>query len=194
MVSRNIIAVLGLASTAAATYSPQALKNLRDLRAEHVVIEVREAMPQATSTSSSDSDSDTQCASSAEAIITDAPTPPADLESYFVSFAATADLSNPSILCQITAGVPSSLSAEYSSYDQQASSWFSKHSSDIAGLVSKCAGEEDAASVAQVVTALSAYAADGCSGSVSKARAARPTGMIAGAVAAAGVLGAAAVL
>ncbi|KAI1103912.1 hypothetical protein F4804DRAFT_308874 [Jackrogersella minutella] len=190
MVSQNLFIVLGLVSAAVATYSPQALKNLRDLHTEHIVVEVREALPQATSTG--DSDSNSQCTSSALAIITDAPAPPAGLESYFESFVSTADLTNPSILCQITQGVPSSLSADYSSYDQQASSWFDKHSSDIQALASKCVDSEDAASVSQVVSALEAYAGNGCSGSVSHGLAARPTGMIAGAVAAAGVWGIAA--
>ncbi|KAI1205891.1 uncharacterized protein F4807DRAFT_464353 [Annulohypoxylon truncatum] len=190
MVSQNLIAFLGLASTALATYSPQALKNLRDLRAEHVVVEVREAQ-----SSSSDSALASSCSSSAEAIITDAPQPPASLESFFASFAATADLTNPSVLCQITAAVPSSLTAAYSSYDQQASSWFSAHSSDIDALVSKCVGEDGAASISQALSALDVYAAGSCTGSVSKGLAARPTGVVAGAaVAAAGVLGAAAVL
>ncbi|KAI1445290.1 hypothetical protein F5Y02DRAFT_386644 [Annulohypoxylon stygium] len=193
MVSKNIVATLGLASTALATYSPEALKSLRNLRMEHVVVEVREAQS-SSSSSSSDDDVSSACLSSAEAIITDAPTPNDNLISFFMSFANTADFSNPSALCQLTAAVPSSLSADYSSYDQQASSWLSAKSSSITALASQCADSEGAASISQVVSALEIYVAEGCTSSVSKGLAARPTGLVAGAVAAAGVLGAAAVL
>ncbi|XDG09970.1 hypothetical protein ABKA04_009585 [Annulohypoxylon sp. FPYF3050] len=189
MVSKNVVAILGLASTALATYSPEALKSLRNLRMEHVVVEVREAQ-----SSSSDDDVSSSCLSSAEAIITDAPMPNDNLISFFMSFANTADFSNPSALCQLTAAVPSSLSADYSSYDQQASSWLSAKSSSITALASQCADSEGAASISQVVSALEIYVAEGCTSSVSKGLAARPTGLVAGAVAAAGVLGAAAVL
>ncbi|KAI1134454.1 hypothetical protein F5Y05DRAFT_417095 [Hypoxylon sp. FL0543] len=191
------IAVLGLASSALATYPPQALKQLRDLRAEHVVVEVRQAQSSSTPTITETGVAG-ECMSSASAIITDAPTPASGLLSYFQTFASTADLSNPSLFCQVTQNVPQSLSANYSSFDQQASSWFSKHSSDIAGLASKCGDNEDAASVSQVVSALDVYVANGCSSSssssVSHGLAARPTGMVAGAMAAAGVMGVAAVL
>ncbi|KAI1089076.1 hypothetical protein F5B19DRAFT_468662 [Rostrohypoxylon terebratum] len=209
MVSKNIVAVLGLTSTALATYSPEALKNLRDLRAEHVVVEVREAQPSSSSSSSNADSVSSACSSSAEAIITDAPTPPANLETFFMSFVETVDFEDSSVLCQLTAAVPSSLSVAYSSYDQQASSWLSAKSGSISALASQCADSEGAASIAQVVTALEVYVAAGCTGaassgtssgagastsSVSKALAARPTGIFAGAVAAAGVLGAAAML
>ncbi|KAI0889607.1 uncharacterized protein GGS22DRAFT_148716 [Annulohypoxylon maeteangense] len=189
MVSQNVVALLGLASTAAATYRPQALGSLNNLRAERIVIEVREAQ-----TSSPSNALSSACASSADALITDVPIPPSSLESYFASFARTANFSDDvSYLCSITASVPASLTAAYSSYDQQASSWFVKHSSDLTAIVSQCGTQEDVNSIAQVVTALDIYLASGC-GTRSTGLAARPTGAIAGAVAAAGVLGAAVVL
>ncbi|KAI0148228.1 hypothetical protein F4776DRAFT_305735 [Hypoxylon sp. NC0597] len=191
------IAILGLASSALATYPPQALKHVRDLNKVqgrgHVVVEVRQAQSSGTDIITQTGVSG-ECTSSALAIISDAPTPSSALETYFESFVSTADLSNPSILCQVTQGIPQSLSAEYSSFDQQASSWFSKHSSEINDLATKCVDNEDAASVSQVVSALEAYLGNGCSGTASPGLAARPTGMIAGAVAAAGVLGAAVML
>ncbi|KAI2619245.1 hypothetical protein GGR54DRAFT_135689 [Hypoxylon sp. NC1633] len=221
MLSQTALALLGLASTAVATYSPRALKNVHDLRAEHVVVEVRQALESSTPTSTSSADS-LECTTSALSLITDAPTPDAKLMSYFMNFATTANLENSSVLCQITQ-VPQSISADYSSYDQAVSSWVNKHSSDFVALASKCGGGEQAASVSQVVSALNDYVAAGCSSSaggssptqsaagqsgsgqsaagqsssthsVSSGLAARPTGIVAGAVAAAGVLGFAAAL
>ncbi|KAI0833960.1 hypothetical protein F5Y06DRAFT_290164 [Hypoxylon sp. FL0890] len=186
------VAILGLASSALATYPPQALKNLRDLRVEHVVVEVRQAQSSDTPTVT-ETGLAGECLSSASALTTDAPTPAAALESYFEGFVATANLSNPSILCQLTQSVPQSLSADYSSFDQQASSWFSKHSSEINALTSKCVSG-DAASVSQALSTLEAYLGNQCSSTPSRGIAARPTGMVAGAVAAAGVLGVAAML
>ncbi|KAI1397375.1 hypothetical protein F4819DRAFT_86386 [Hypoxylon fuscum] len=209
MLSQTALTFLGLASTALATYSPEALKSLRDLSQGDVVrVEVRQAQSTATTTETAGS---LECTASALSIITDAPTPPSNLVSYFESFVSTADLSNPSVLCQITQNIPQSVSSDYSSYDQQASSWFSKHSSEIQDLASKCGDNENAASVSQVVSALDAYAGASCTSSlgslgasatgaanggssVSTALAARPTGIIAGAVAAAGFLGAAVAL
>ncbi|KAI0377995.1 hypothetical protein F5Y04DRAFT_262736 [Hypomontagnella monticulosa] len=221
MVSQVTLALLGLASTAVATYSPEGLKKLHNLRAEHVVVEVRQAQ------SSDDlllptSTAPLECTTSLVSIITDVPTPPANVESYLSQFGATADLTNPAVLCEVTK-VPASISADYSSYDQAASSWFNKHSSEIDALASKCAGDEYVASVEQAMSALNIYIGNGCSGTLgapgatttsaggsgdasggasgnaqstspSTALAARPTGMVAGAVAAAGVLGAAVLL
>ncbi|OTA97479.1 hypothetical protein M434DRAFT_391940 [Hypoxylon sp. CO27-5] len=190
------VAILGLASSALATYPPEALKRVRDLNngQGHVVVEVRQAQSSGTETIITQTGVAGECTSSALSIITDAPTPSSALEAYFESFVSTADLANPSILCQVTQSIPQSLSAEYSAFDQQASSWFSKHSSEINALATKCVDNEEAATVSQAVAALEAYIGNGCSGTPSPGLAARPTGLIAGAVAAAGVLGAAVML
>ncbi|KAI2614020.1 uncharacterized protein GGS25DRAFT_469995 [Hypoxylon fragiforme] len=203
------LAVLGLASTAMALNHPNALRSLNSLREEHVVVEVRQAETTESATVTESGASNLACASSALAIITDAPEPPDNLLSYFSSWAQTADLTDPAALCAVTADVPQSLSSDYSAYDQQASSWFAKHSSDVAALASQCGDTEDAASVSQIVYALSAYVGSNCTGTLSTGTAtgtaagasstqtgaaARPTGFVAGAMAAAGFLGVAAAL
>ncbi|KAI1383598.1 uncharacterized protein F4822DRAFT_421102 [Hypoxylon trugodes] len=193
MLSQTVVALF-LASTAAATYSPQALKGLRDLRQEHVIVEVRQVESDSSSNSADATITDvaaaTSCWASLEGLLTDAPTPASDLNSYFDEFMSTADTNNPSILCQATTSLPQSLSAEYSSFDQQASSWFSKHTSDLQAIASKCAGGNSDA----VISSLQAYAGQGCGGSTSSGLGAHPTGMVIGAVAAAGVWGVAAAL
>lgn len=191
------VAILGLASSALATYPPEALKHVRDLSKgqghDHVVVEVRQAQSSGTDLITQTGVSG-ECTSSALAIISDAPRPSPALGTYLESYVLTADLANPSFLCQITQSVPQSLSAEYSSFDQQASSWFSRHSSEIVDIATKCAGNEPAASVTQAISILEAFVGNGCSGTASPGQASRPTGVIAGAVAAAGVLGVAAML
>ncbi|KAI6085489.1 hypothetical protein F4821DRAFT_150386 [Hypoxylon rubiginosum] len=179
MRSYNTLALIGLASTALATFSPQALKNLRDLHQEHVVVEVREVAGRAPATADA-----TACASSALSLITDVPLPSDDLVSYLATASATD-------VCQLSKDIPQSLSAEYSSYDQEASSWLSQHSSEIQAFATSCQDAEDVATINSVISALASNTA-GCS--VSTGIAARPTGVIAGAVAAAGLLGAAVAL
>ncbi|KAI1456617.1 hypothetical protein F4805DRAFT_431856 [Annulohypoxylon moriforme] len=191
MVSRNIIAFLGLASTALATFGPEALGDLSDLRVERVVVEVRQAQSSTTTDSLS-----SECVSIGDAVLTDVPSAPASLTSYFASYRATADKSDfMSYICGIRVDVPATLTSAYSSYDQAASSWFNKHKSDFSVIASKCVNNDDASTIEAVVSAFEA-SVSGCAGATtpSKGWAARPTGVVAGAVAAAGVLGAAAVL
>ncbi|KAI1659680.1 hypothetical protein F4813DRAFT_321889 [Daldinia decipiens] len=207
MVSQITLAILGLASTAVATYSPLQLRNLHNLRQEHVVVEVRQvssAEPEIPTITQSP-----ECFSALAPLGSDLPSVPLELLSYMESFAATADVSNPTILCEATQ-VPQSLSSLYSSYDQAASSWLSKHSSDLQVAVTKCGGSD--AQVSEAVASISAFIGDGCGASSSGASssaasagsagsttasqglAARPTGMVAGAMAAAGALGVAVLL
>ncbi|KAI2776175.1 hypothetical protein F4815DRAFT_364298 [Daldinia loculata] len=205
MVSQVTLAILGLASTAVATYSPLQLRNLHNLRQEHVVVEVRQATsdePELPTITQSP-----ECVSALAPLGSDVPDVPPELLSYMESFAATADTSNPTILCEATQ-VPQSLSSQYSSYDQAASSWLSKHSSDLQAAATKCGGSD--AQVSQAVASISAFLGDGCgasssagsagsAGSVgsttaSPGLAARPTGLVAGAMAAAGALGVAVLL
>ncbi|KAI1382452.1 hypothetical protein F4677DRAFT_401947 [Hypoxylon crocopeplum] len=200
MLAQITLAVLSL-STAAAAWSPPALKNIR---AEPVVVEVRQAETTGTATESAGV---LECASSALNIITDAPEPPAALQSYIVSFASTADPNDASALCQITKDMPASLTSAYSSYNSAASSWLVQHSSEIDAFGSKCGDAEGAATAQGIFSSLDSYASGVCAGatdasptaagassSVSTGLAARPTGMVAGAVAAAGLFGVAAVL
>ncbi|KAI1466932.1 uncharacterized protein F4812DRAFT_433250 [Daldinia caldariorum] len=202
MVSQATLAFLGLASTAVATLSPLQLRNLNDLRYERVVVEVRQV-----SSSFSELPTATQnpeCESALQPLGSDVPTVAPELLAYLESFVATADTNNPTILCEATK-VPQSLSSQYSSYDQAASSWLSKHSSDLEVIATKCKNDEDA-SVTEAIESIKGFLADNCgatsgaasgaavSSTVSPALAARPTGMVAGAVAAAGALGVAVLL
>ncbi|KAI4858827.1 hypothetical protein F4820DRAFT_200545 [Hypoxylon rubiginosum] len=182
MRSHTALALLGLASTALATFSPQALNSLRGLRREHVVVEVREVAarePQATP------DDATACASSALALLTDVPLPESDLLSYLMTATATD-------ACQASRDVPQSLSSAFSSYDAEASSWLSAHSGAVQQFATACQDDAEAATVNSIVSAFASNTAAGCS--VSTGLAARPTGVVAGVVAAAGLLGAAVAL
>ncbi|KAH9990387.1 hypothetical protein F4779DRAFT_258110 [Xylariaceae sp. FL0662B] len=208
--------VLGLASAALATYSPQHLQNLRDLHVERDVVEVRQATP--SPTASGTGGSGIGCQLSAVSLLGSVPTPTGALQSYLQSAATvsgSAAVTNPTALCQVTASLPQSLSADYSSYDSAASSWYSQHVSDLSALASSCSN--DLPVDPKTISAILSYAtaSNPCSGvatasptsgdgasdaassstsSISVGGAARPTGIVAGAVAAAGFLGAAAML
>ncbi|KAI1801850.1 hypothetical protein F4811DRAFT_532599 [Daldinia bambusicola] len=200
MVSQATLAFLGLASTAAAAFSPLQLRNLNDLRYERVVVEVRQASSELPTITQSP-----ECESALQPLGSDVPSVAPELLEYMESFMATADTNNPTVLCEATQ-VPQSLSSQYSSYDQAASSWLSKHSSDLEAAATKCNNGEDA-SVTEAIESIKQFLADDCgatgatgssgaaaSSTVSPALAARPTGMVAGAFAAAGALGVAALL
>ncbi|KAI1775667.1 hypothetical protein F4818DRAFT_384712 [Hypoxylon cercidicola] len=199
MRSYTSIALLGLASTTLATFSPQALKNIRDLTREHVVVEVREVVAR----SPQDQADATACASSALALLTDIPLPS---DTGLVSFLATATETDE---CKLSSDVPQSLLSAFNSYDQAASSWLSAHSSEIQVFATACQDDADVASVNSVISGFASNTA-GCSPSTasvastasaasvasttSSGLAARPTGVLAGVVAAAGLLGAAVAL
>lgn len=218
-----------LAGTAAAIYSPQQLNRVRSLD---------QGVPQRRQDDSSNSAF--ACQASAFSILGDIPTPTPPLLSYLLSFAATANPTDPAALCAATSALPTSLASAYSSYDEAASSWYVGHSGDIAQLASDCASDGVAQSLTQAITALESYTAGDCTGtapteaagltslipminatatgatatttgsssgagsqgggsasemsSVPQAGAARPTGVIAGAMAAAGFIGAVAMM
>ncbi|RYP03984.1 hypothetical protein DL764_004755 [Monosporascus ibericus] len=222
-------ALLLLAAGTAAAYRPDQLNGVRNLQQPGV---------QARQTGSID-----ECTSSAFAIISSAPTANSDLVDYLETFAVTADLADPTVFCEITSALPTSLSSAYFSYDEAVSSWYSGQSSNIVEFVSNCAGEDMATSVTEIVSIFESYTADDCTGtlppeasdlsimveggglsplifptadatvtdapaptgtsdetgseqttSIEQAAAARPTGVIAGAIAAAGFIGAVAMI
>ncbi|CAJ2501409.1 Uu.00g042620.m01.CDS01 [Anthostomella pinea] len=233
MYAQAALAVLGLASTAAATYHPSQLNSLRDLNNKNGLAARQDDSDSSSSATGDDGISDA-CTTSAYMVLASIPTPTGDLSAYLSSFVATADLSDvtdaASVLCDVTAGMPTSLSSAYSSYDMAASSWYSSNSADIQSLISSCAGDMGA-ELTMAVSAVESYTSSGCSGSVAAmtsgltssstgssktsgsgstggatatssgastsvetGAASRPTGLIAGAVAAAGFLGAAVML
>ncbi|RYO88662.1 hypothetical protein DL766_005920 [Monosporascus sp. MC13-8B] len=223
-------ALLLLAAGTAAAYRPHQLNGVRNLQQPGV---------QARQTGSI-----ADCTSSAFAIISSVPTPNSDLANYFETFVVTADLANPTVFCEITSALPTSLSSAYFSYDEAASSWYSEQSSNIVELASNCAGEAVATSVTEIVSILESYTAGDCTGSlppeasdlstmieggalsslvfptadatvtdapasptntedeagseqttsIEQGAAARPTGVVAGAIAAAGFIGAVAMM
>ncbi|OTB14156.1 hypothetical protein K445DRAFT_319343 [Daldinia sp. EC12] len=198
MVSQVTLALLGLASTAAATFNPLQLKSLNGLRAERVVVEVRQvSSSQGTPTFSElpTLTPNAECESALEPLGADVPTPAPALFDYMESFMSTADISDPTVLCDAASQVPQSLSSQYSEFDQAASTWLSKHSSELEVAATKCSSDD--ASVNQAVESIKYFLNDGCGAASTTATpglAARPTGMVAGAVAAAGALGVAALL
>ncbi|RYP46340.1 hypothetical protein DL768_007446 [Monosporascus sp. mg162] len=220
-------ALLLLAAGTAAAYRPHQLNAVRNLQQPGVQARQNGSIA--------------ECTSSAFAIISSAPTPNSDLINYFETFAVTADLANPTVFCEITSALPTSLSSAYFSYDEAASSWYSEQSSNIVELASNCAGEAVATTVTEIVSILASYTAGDCTGtlppeastmieggalsslifptagatvtdgpasptdtpnetgsvettSIEQAAAARPTGVVAGAIAAAGFIGAVAMM
>ncbi|KAI1498828.1 hypothetical protein F5X99DRAFT_411655 [Biscogniauxia marginata] len=167
MYTQIALAFFGLASTAAATYSPHQLSNLRSLHPDPVSpVQAR----QDNSNSDDGNTLDPACTTSALSILSSIPTPASDLSDFLATFGASASASAPSdpaVLCSVTAALPSSLQAPYSSYDAAASSWYGSNSEGIQGLLTSCGGGELGAYVTQVVSALQAYTAAGCSGTLS---------------------------
>ncbi|KAI0130506.1 hypothetical protein BJ170DRAFT_316981 [Xylariales sp. AK1849] len=203
MMTKSLLAGLaGLASTAAA-FEPRALGSLQDIK-PGVAIRQEGA----------------SCTVSAASILSSVPTPSADLSSYIVSYAATA--TDVTQACAVTSNLPSSLQSAFSSYDSQVSSWYSAEKSDIDALVSSCSTDPLAQTISSVTSLLNVYTASGCdaltgattgttkptttgttkstttggiAASTSPSSAgAKPTGVYAGAAAAAGFLGAVALM
>ncbi|KAK7752769.1 hypothetical protein SLS62_005321 [Diatrype stigma] len=251
MYYQSALLAAALTGMTAATYNAHQLNGVRSLQAG---AEGGNSLPRRQDAYASVSDSDSASASSALAcqesvfaILGDLPTPTPALVSYLLSFAATADPTDPAALCAVTSALPTSLASAYSSYDQAASSWYSGHSAEMAQLASDCAGDVAGAggaqALTQAITALESYTAGDCTGtlptgaagltsmipllnatatatatngsgvgvtaaptggatppasgtgsSIVQGAAARPTGVIAGAMAAAGLLGVVAML
>ncbi|KAI1870980.1 hypothetical protein JX265_006020 [Neoarthrinium moseri] len=195
-----LVALVGFASTASAAYDPRALNGIQNLKPG---VAVRQE--------------GTACTASALSIAASIPTPTGELLSLLSSYAATADVTNPTQACEITAAIPSSLSSQYSSYDSAVSSWYDGESSNIADLISKCSSDPLAQTISSAIGDLNAYTASGCSGltatgtqsvqsetgsassvpsttTPATAGVPKPTAAIAGAAAAAGFIGAVAML
>ncbi|KAK8023642.1 hypothetical protein PG993_011708 [Apiospora rasikravindrae] len=206
-------ALAGLASTVGATYNHAAANQLRDLtQPAHVVPR------QPAESGSSD------CAESAMKLFNELPQPTGALLSYYESATAaemtgTAVPTNLGQVCASAASesIPSSLSAPLSSYESTLVGWYSSHTSDIAQLMSVCSADpilssaeslldqitKEPACSSLLASATGALASPTASGSgagaaqtstPAKAAAPKPTAMVAGAVAAAGFLGAVAML
>ncbi|KAI8958935.1 hypothetical protein F5Y11DRAFT_334619 [Daldinia sp. FL1419] len=205
MVSQVTLAFLGLASTVAATYSPNQLRNYHNLRQERHVVEVRQVESESGSAAIPTITQSPECISALAPLGSDVPDIDSDLLEYMASFAATADTANPTVLCGATS-VPQSLSSQYSSYDKAASSWLSAHSKDLEAAATACSDSDP--EVSQAVASISAFLGDSCGATTTGAGkdgaaaettaspglAARPTGLVAGAMAAAGALGVAVLL
>ncbi|KAI1078232.1 hypothetical protein F5B20DRAFT_548530 [Whalleya microplaca] len=165
--------VLSLATAALATYSPQHLKNIRALHISHDVLEVRQATAApstATGTSTGGLDG-LGCQFSAYSLLSSVPTPTGSLESYLLSAVTQAPpapssiaIQNATALCQATASLPSSLRADYSSYDAAVSSWYSAHSSELSALASSCSNQLPVAPATLSAILSYATAPNPCSG------------------------------
>ncbi|KAI0600128.1 hypothetical protein F4775DRAFT_590849 [Biscogniauxia sp. FL1348] len=158
------IALLGLASTAVATYSPSQLNRLRAVHSGLApsTVQARQAVSYATLAPA--------CTSSALAIVDGMPYATGALAQFLDSFDATAaadaDAANPTNLCAVTAALPASLRGPYSAYDQQASAWYAANSGGIQALLTSCGNGALGVQLTQAVSALQSYTAVGCSGSL----------------------------
>ncbi|KAH8911170.1 hypothetical protein BR93DRAFT_964984 [Coniochaeta sp. PMI_546] len=113
--------LLGLAATTATAFyheaiHPGALAAKRDLVARQ-------------SSTDSGASAATSCLSGLLSIYSSLPTPPPAI----VSWEESATFTDP---CSIT--IPASISAEFSSYESQALSWFTAHSSELYSALSQC--------------------------------------------------------
>ncbi|KAK9420787.1 hypothetical protein SUNI508_00878 [Seiridium unicorne] len=196
-----VVAVAGLTSTAVATYHPEALRGLQNIKPG---VAVRQE--------------GVKCTASLVSLAASVPTPSPELSSALQQYVSTAAVTNPTAVCAVTTAFPSSLSSQYSSYDSAVSSWYNKESSDIDALISSCSTESNVQTIASVVSLFSAYdsvcasatssgassstgsatapTGSGATSSTSSSTAGAPkqTGMVAGAMAAAGFIGAVAML
>ncbi|KAI1639918.1 hypothetical protein F4809DRAFT_655055 [Biscogniauxia mediterranea] len=163
------VTLLGLASTAVATYSPEQLNNLRAVHdrlastttdttttttTAAVVVQAPRQVSYATLGPA--------CASSALAIVDAMPYATGALALFLDSFDAAAD--DPTNLCAVTAALPASLRAPYTALDRQASAWYAAHSAGIQRLLTSCGSGALGAQLTRAVAALQSYTAAGCEG------------------------------
>ncbi|KAK9772803.1 hypothetical protein AB5N19_03234 [Seiridium cardinale] len=146
------------------------------------------------------------CTAAASSVLSAIPTATGTFGKALSSLIGTGGAISPTRVCQVIQALPSSLESEASSYENRVASWWSSDSSRIASLVSSCSSDSQMQSIQSLTSNLQAYAT-GCnatssSGSQStgsatagsSAGAPKETGFVAGAVLAAGFLGAAIVL
>ncbi|KAK7917605.1 hypothetical protein PG985_011213 [Apiospora marii] len=212
-------ALAGLASTVGATYNHAAANQLRDLTAPaHVVAR------QASESGSSDCTSSAVMLIAGLPTPTGELLSYYATASDVPQFTETAIPTNLASACSALGtqmSVPSSLSAPLSSYESTLLGWYSSHTQDIAGLMSACTADPVFSSaeslLAQVTkepacksllgdasialptptpTGSASGSGEGAAQSSEPAKAAapKPTAMVAGAVAAAGFIGAVAML
>jgi len=134
------------------------------------------------------------CLSALLGLATIVPFPPEDI----ISFAETASITDP---CQYATRLPASLTAEWNSYENEISSWYTAHSAEVSSALASCPASYTS-TVGPCSNAISVTssgkggstattAASGSSGadSASKNVGPRETGFAAAAIAAAGFLG-----
>ncbi|KAI5921704.1 hypothetical protein F4810DRAFT_677441 [Camillea tinctor] len=156
------LAILGLASTAVATFSPEQLNNLR--AAHDKLVPTSTVQPRQVSYATLPP----ACTTSALSIVNSMPYATGDLARYLDSFDATvANPANPTNFCAVTAALPATLQGPYSAFDQQASTWYSSNSAQIQSLLTSCGNGELAMHLTEMVSALESYTAAGCTGSLS---------------------------
>ncbi|KAH8196069.1 hypothetical protein TruAng_009755 [Truncatella angustata] len=97
------IALCGLMSSALATYHPQALRGPHDIITEPGLVDRQ------TNAAG--------CIAFAVSLATSILSAIGELSGAIASIVATADLSNPTSICDATTAIPASLSSDYSSYE-----------------------------------------------------------------------------
>ncbi|KAK7946159.1 uncharacterized protein PG986_010480 [Apiospora aurea] len=212
-------AVAGLASTVGATYNHAAANQLRDLTQPAHVVPRQPAQSGSSDCVESAMKLFTELPQPTGALLSYYESATADI----TATAVPTDLGQVCAMAA-TESLPSSLSAPLSSYESTLVGWYSSHTSDIAQLMSVCSAEPIVSSAEQLLaqitkepacssllaSATGALATPTASGSgsgssagaggaaqtssPSQAAAPKATGLVAGAVAAAGFLGAVAML
>ncbi|RKU48849.1 hypothetical protein DL546_007655 [Coniochaeta pulveracea] len=88
-----------------------------------------DATPTGADPSETGSGSAKDCASAILSVVTSVPSPPPE----YLSWAATVSVTDP---CHFS--IPSSLSSAFKSYESEAVSWYSAHSSELSSALSQC--------------------------------------------------------
>ncbi|KAI1488079.1 hypothetical protein F5X96DRAFT_680752 [Biscogniauxia mediterranea] len=179
-----VVTLLGLVSTAVATYSPEQLNNLRAAHDRLVASPTTTTTMMQAPRQVSYATLAPSCASSALAIVDAMPYATGALALFLDSFDAATDPTN---LCAVTAALPASLRGPYSALDRQASAWYATNSAGIQRLLTSCGNAALGAQLTRAVAALQAYTARGCEGdlatpTLSLVLSAAPTASSAGAV------------
>ncbi|KAH9903913.1 hypothetical protein F4778DRAFT_72062 [Xylariomycetidae sp. FL2044] len=139
-------------------------------------------------------DDPSACTSSAMELLTSLPTPTGELLSSLATV-DTAQLTATTADCSFYSGLPESLKDDFVDYQSSLVDWFKSESSALNAFATSCADDSEVAQFTSAVNQIASVTGDSCATTETPNVAiARPTGLVAGAAAAAGFIGAVAML
>lgn len=134
-----------------------------------------------------------ECLDGLMSMAADAPYPPSALLDWETQTQNLAVLATGGA-CALQTAIPASLTSEWSSYQSEVMSWYTANEGEISSALAQCPTDMAASAGPCTSGVVAADATGGSDGSKSKNSGPRETGMIAGVVAAAGFVGAVAML